>query len=127
MVAEVDVGQIQQALTNLVVNAVQAMPNGGKVDIALGRKCATPPEPEPGGEKMYYSIEVRDEGVGIPEEHVQHLFEPFFTTKEVGEGTGLGLSIAYGIVQEHGGWIDVTSRPGEGSCFTVFLPEETNP
>ncbi len=61
--------------------------------------------------------------MGIPEENVQHLFEPFFTTKAVGEGTGLGLSIAYGIVQEHGGWIDVTSRPGEGSCFTVFLPE----
>ena len=55
---------------------------------------------------------------------MQQLFEPFFTTKAVGAGTGLGLSIAYGIVQEHGGWIDVNSRVGEGSCFTVFLPEK---
>ncbi len=75
-----------------------------------------------GGPSAFYAIEVHDQGVGIPEEHMQQLFEPFFTTKEVGAGTGLGLSIAYGIVQEHGGWIDVTSRVGEGSCFTVFLP-----
>jgi signal transduction histidine kinase len=65
--------------------------------------------------------------VGISEEHLQQLFEPFFTTKEVGAGTGLGLSLAYGIVQEHGGWIDVASRVGEGSCFTVFLPEGAKP
>jgi signal transduction histidine kinase len=76
---------------------------------------------------MYYAVEVRDEGVGIAAENVWRLFEPFFTTKEVGEGTGLGLSIAYGIVQEHGGWIDVTSRPGEGSRFTVFLPAGAKP
>ena len=79
------------------------------------------------GPSAFYAIEVRDQGVGIPEEHMQQLFEPFFTTKEVGAGTGLGLSIAYGIVQEHGGWIDVTSRVGEGSCFTVFLPQGAKP
>ena len=71
----------------------------------------------------YFAIEICDQGVGIAEENMQHLFEPFFTTKGVGEGTGLGLSIAYGIAREHGGWIDVSSRPDEGSCFTVFLPE----
>ena len=65
--------------------------------------------------------------MGIPEEHLPHLFEPFFTTKDVGESAGLGLSISYGIVQEHGGWIDVTSQPGEGSCFTVYLPQGAPP
>jgi signal transduction histidine kinase len=75
----------------------------------------------------YLAVEIRDQGVGIPEEHLEHLFEPFFTTKGVGEGTGLGLSIAYGIVQEHGGWIDVASQPGKGSCFSVFLPGEPTP
>jgi signal transduction histidine kinase len=121
-VAEIDAGQIQQVLTNLIVNAVEAMPRGGKADIAVRRQSARPPDAVDLPPSMYYAVEVRDEGVGIAEEHVWRLFEPFFTTKEVGEGTGLGLSIAYGIVQEHGGWIDVTSRPGEGSCFTVFLP-----
>ena len=72
----------------------------------------------------FFAVEVQDHGVGIPEENIPQLFEPFFTTKEIGVGTGLGLSIAYGIVQEHGGWIEVASRVGEGSCFTVFLPAE---
>ena len=62
--------------------------------------------------------------MGIAKEHLPQLFEPFFTTKDVGAGTGLGLSIAYGIVEEHGGWINVQTRVGEGSCFTVFLPKE---
>ena len=126
-VAEIDAGQIQQVLTNLAMNAIQAMPQGGQVQFshptaASGRRPA-PHEGEPDGPSAFYAIEVRDQGVGISEEHMQQLFEPFFTTKEVGAGTGLGLSIAYGIVQEHGGWIDVTSRVGEGSCFTVFLPQ----
>jgi two-component system, NtrC family, sensor kinase len=122
-VANVDTGQIQQVLMNLVVNAVQAMPQGGEVDIVIRRQSTAQPKTGGNGKSDYYGIEIRDEGVGIPDENMPHLFEPFFTTKEVGDGTGLGLSIAYGIVQEHGGWIDVASRPGEGSCFTVFLPE----
>jgi signal transduction histidine kinase len=65
---------------------------------------------------------VADQGQGIPPRDLPNIFDPFFTTKEVGQGTGLGLSIAYGIVEEHGGWIDVASTPGEGSTFTVFLP-----
>jgi signal transduction histidine kinase len=124
---EVDVGQIQQVLINLIMNAVQAMPQGGKAEVTVGRTTARPPGQDGAGETTYFSIEVRDEGVGIPEEHLPHLFEPFFTTKDVGEGAGLGLSISYGIVQEHGGWIDVASRPGEGSCFTVYLPQGTPP
>ena len=67
-------------------------------------------------------LNVRDEGVGISNDHLHHIFDPFFTTKEVGEGTGLGLSIAYGIVEDHGGWIDVESVVGQGACFSVFLP-----
>ena len=126
-VAEIDAGQIQQVLTNLIVNAVEAMPGGGKADIAVRSQAACPPDGGDARPSSYYAVEVRDEGVGIAEEHVWRLFEPFFTTKDVGEGTGLGLSIAYGIVQEHGGWIDVTSRPGAGSCFVVFLPAGAKP
>jgi signal transduction histidine kinase len=120
--AEIDAGQIQQVLANLTINAIQAMPSGGQVKFVLRRRKGEPPA---GGSQILsdsYGIEIHDQGVGIPEEHMQHIFEPFYTTKEVGAGTGLGLSIAYGIVQEHGGWIDVTSRVGEGSCFTVYLP-----
>ena len=121
--AEVDAGQIQQVLMNLMVNAIQAMPEGGKVEVAIRHQAASPPEKGETRQRGYFGIEIRDEGIGICEENMQHLFEPFFTTKEVGDGTGLGLSIAYGLVKEHGGWIDVASRPGQGSCFTVFLPE----
>ena len=121
-IAQIDADQIQQALTNLIVNAIQAMPQGGKVRIAVCRRTASPPEQSPPRPVDCHCIEIRDEGVGISPENIQQLFEPFFTTKEVGEGTGLGLSIAYGIVREHGGWIDVTSRPGEGSCFAIYLP-----
>ena len=69
-------------------------------------------------------MDVTDHGEGISPEIIDQIFEPFFTTKQVGEGTGLGLSIAYGIVQEHGGWIDVRSELGKGSCFSVYLPIE---
>jgi signal transduction histidine kinase len=122
-VAQIDAGQIQQVLTNLAMNAIQAMPNGGQVRFSVGRRAGRPPAESSGSPAAFYAIDVRDQGLGIPEEHLQQLFEPFFTTKEIGAGTGLGLSIAYGIVQEHGGWIDVASRVGEGSCFTVYLPQ----
>ncbi len=121
-VASVDADQIQQVLTNLVMNAIQSMPGGGCVEIAVAKERITPPESQPPQAGDYYRIEVHDAGSGISPENLEHLFEPFFTTKEVGEGTGLGLSIAYGIVREHGGWIDVTSQPGQGSCFRVHLP-----
>jgi signal transduction histidine kinase len=126
-IAEIDSGQIQQVLTNLTVNAIQAMPGGGQVQFSINRRSGRSPDGGSGGPTTFYAIEVRDQGTGISEEHMQQLFEPFFTTKEVGAGTGLGLSIAYGIVQEHGGWIDVTSQVGEGSCFTVFLPQGAKP
>jgi signal transduction histidine kinase len=74
---------------------------------------------EPG---KWCRLQVEDQGQGIAAEDLPHIFDPFFTTKEVGQGTGLGLSIAYGIVEEHGGWIDVASTPGRGSLFSIYLP-----
>ncbi len=122
--ANVDPNQMQQVLTNLVVNAVQAMPEGGTVEIILRRQQTRRPDSEKPSTALHVAIAVSDQGSGIAEDNVEQLFEPFFTTKGVGEGTGLGLSIAYGIVEEHGGWIDVDSQVGRGSTFTVYLPLE---
>jgi two-component system, NtrC family, sensor kinase len=107
----IDGGEIQQALTNLVVNAIQAMGEGGLCEVEIAR--------EPGD---HVCVRVRDEGPGIAEDHLPHLFEPFFTTKDVGEGTGLGLSVTHGIVEDHGGWISVESEPKKGSAFSMHLP-----
>jgi signal transduction histidine kinase len=132
--AQIDADQIQQALANLVVNAIQAMPKGGKLRVRIGRRLVVPPDAAVARTESHaltpidvFSIELHDEGVGIAADDLPHVFEPFFTTKEVGEGTGLGLSITYGIVREHGGWIDVTSRQGDGSCFTINVPAEAVP
>jgi signal transduction histidine kinase len=124
LVAEVDASQIQQVLTNIIVNAIHAMPDGGVVTISAEARRARPPEESNTASRETICVSIRDEGVGIDTEQLEQIFEPFFTTKDVGEGTGLGLSIAYGIVQEHGGWIDVSSRPNEGSCFDVYLPND---
>jgi two-component system NtrC family sensor kinase len=120
---QVDPEQMTQVVLNLVMNAVHASASGTSVSVALGRGRAMPPAEDGRSEQPCLRIEVRDEGTGIAPEALSHIFEPFFTTKEVGEGTGLGLSVAYGIVKDHGGWIDVVSRLGEGSTFTVWLPE----
>jgi signal transduction histidine kinase len=135
-----DDGQLTQVLTNLVVNAIQAMPpevgtdeaggvrssrrvGGGKVSMAARVVVVSPPPYVGGAAQRWMAIEVRDTGAGMDDSTRERIFEPFFTTKQVGEGTGLGLSVSWGIVREHGGWIDVRSRPGEGSTFTVYLPE----
>lgn len=123
MTACVDTGQIQQVLTNLIVNAIQATPSGGRVTVAVTKESCAAPRGTPGGSQEYFCLSVEDTGQGIAEDVRERLFEPFVTTKEVGQGTGLGLSIAYGIVQEHGGWIDVQSEVGRGSRFRVYLPE----
>ena len=121
--ARVDLEQLTQVVMNLVMNAVHASRSGGVVSISLGRATALPPAEDGRGEQQCSRIQVKDEGTGIPTGALPHIFEPFFTTKDIGEGTGLGLSVAYGIVKDHGGWIDVVSRPGEGSVFTVWLPD----
>ena len=127
-----DPNQIEQVVTNLLVNAIQASPPEGEIRVVIDRVFAVHPESSgPTSKKiMYATLEVSDHGLGIEKENLKHIFEPFFTTKDVGKGTGLGLSIAYGIVHEHRGWIEVESEIGEGSCFRVYLPvlqrEETS-
>ncbi|EAQ78585.1 sensor histidine kinase [Blastopirellula marina] len=122
IVASIDSSQIQQVLTNIIMNAIQATPDGGQIAISIQRKTRRSPEQTEGDVADYVRIDVQDNGSGIDEQTREQLFEPFFTTKDVGEGTGLGLSIAFGIVQEHGGWIDVASQPGDGACFSIYLP-----
>ncbi|MDF1665061.1 MAG: ATP-binding protein [Planctomycetota bacterium] len=117
-----DTGQIQQVLTNLFVNAFHAVDVGGHITVEYGRKLGRPAGQQSGEDQVYGFIAVNDDGVGIQSDDLRQVFEPFFTTKDVGEGTGLGLSIAYGIIQEHQGWIEAVSEPGHGSQFTIFLP-----
>jgi signal transduction histidine kinase len=120
--ASVDGGQIQQVITNLVMNAIQAIPSGGTVEIEVGRERGTPPAGMDGGESEWLCLKVADDGEGISPEHLPHVFEPFFTTKDIGEGTGLGLAVTYGIIREHGGFIAVESKVHQGTTFSVFLP-----
>ncbi len=120
--ADADAGQIEQAITNLTINATQAMTRAGTVELCVDRARAKPPPDHGGPEGDYLRVRVRDEGPGIAPEHMPRLFEPFFTTKDVGEGTGLGLAVSYGIVREHGGWIGVESEVGRGTTFTIYLP-----
>jgi signal transduction histidine kinase len=119
---DADDGQLTQVLTNLVVNAIQAMPSGGDVVVSARPVTLTPPSYVGGGLRAWMSIEVKDGGTGMDAATQQRIFEPFFTTKQVGDGTGLGLSVSWGIIREHGGWIAVQSAPGAGSAFTVYLP-----
>jgi len=116
-----DATQVEQALTNLLVNAIQASSAGGEVTVEACMTRAAPPSGSAGIERAYARVDVRDRGAGIASEHGPRIFEPFFTTKDVGEGTGLGLSVAYGIARDHGGWIAVDSVPGQGTCFSLFL------
>jgi PAS domain S-box-containing protein len=118
-----DPGMIEQVLLNLVVNARDAMPLGGRltIEISLGEDAVDSGRqgPQLG---PWVCLRVADSGSGISSEHLPHIFEPFFTTKEVGKGTGLGLATTYGIVQQHGGWIEVDSEIGRGTTFRVFFP-----
>ncbi|MBA3454998.1 MAG: HAMP domain-containing protein [Deltaproteobacteria bacterium] len=120
---EADDGQLTQVLTNLVVNAIQATPAHGTVSLAVRRVEQVAPPYVGGDDQTWMAIDVRDTGAGLDEITRARMFEPFYTTKEVGDGTGLGLSVSWGLVREHGGWIDAQSTtPGAGSTFTVYLP-----
>jgi PAS domain S-box-containing protein len=121
--AEIDPGQISQVIGNLVVNADQAMPNGGTLRVScdnfnyVGAEDANIPDLTPGD---YIRISIRDEGVGIPDDYLKRIFDPYFTTKP--KGTGLGLATTYSIIKNHNGLITVESELHQGSVFTVYLP-----
>ena len=120
-----DRGQIEQVLMNLAANARDAMPQGGRLSVRtrneeVGEECAGRlAEIVPG---PYVCLTVEDTGTGMSDDVRRNIFEPFFTTKEQGRGTGLGLATAYGIVKQSGGWIYVSSDPGRGTRFTIYLP-----
>ncbi len=120
--AEADEGQIGQAVHNLVLNAVQAMPGGGEIEISAENLPAASGEEEGPTPPPGLKIVVRDRGIGIPEDIRERIFDPYFTTKQA--GSGLGLAIVYSIVRNHGGDITVRSRPGRGSDFTLLLPAD---
>ncbi len=118
-----DPDRLQQVFLNLGLNALDAMPEGGRLRVSARETRA--PHPERGGEPArFVAVEFEDSGVGIPAEALGHVFDPFYTTKAPGYGTGLGLSVSYGIVQEHGGWFDLSSEVGRGTRIVVALPVE---
>lgn len=117
-----DDGQIQQALLNLLINARDAMPDGGVITVSTGRTDGSSPR---GGEQRgldMVTITVADNGVGMDTATQQHIFEPFFTTKDQGKGTGLGLSVVYGVVNAHNGYIQMQSEEGRGTHFQLYFP-----
>jgi CheY-like chemotaxis protein len=121
---EADQGQIQQVLLNLFVNAADAMPTGGNLFLKTTNTThhdikSKQYHPEPGD---YLRLTVSDTGIGMDEKVRQRIFDPFFSTKETGKGTGLGLASVYGIIKNHGGYIEVQSQKGHGSKFSMFLP-----
>ena len=128
--ANADPTRLQQVFMNLALNARDAMPNGGLLQFRLTRYTLkdgqTPPIPGM-PPASWIQIQISDTGTGISPEAMQHIFEPFFTTKPVGQGTGLGLAQVYGIIRHHEGYIDVASKPGQGTTFIIYLPVLENP
>jgi two-component system, NtrC family, sensor kinase len=118
----IDANQIRQVLANLVLNGIQAMPNGGNLTVRVDSRPTRPPADHGGPEATYVCLEIEDEGVGIAPDCLPRVFDPFFTTKPIGEGTGLGLWVSYRIVRDHGGWIEAESAMQRGSRFRVYLP-----
>jgi CheY-like chemotaxis protein len=120
-----DPGQVEQLLLNLGSNARDAMPEGGRLELATANAeldaefCRRHPGAVPG---WHVRLSVADTGHGLDAETREHIFEPFYTTKGPGRGTGLGLAIVFGTVKSHGGYVDCRSRPGEGTRFDIYLP-----
>ncbi len=123
-VARVDAGKTLQVLTNLMMNAIHAMPRGGNITLRVAEEHVSEPRDHHASQGDFVKISVEDEGVGISADRLGEIFKEFFTTKKDGKGTGLGLSVCHGIVREHGGWIDVRSALDQGSCFSVYLPQK---
>jgi CheY-like chemotaxis protein len=122
---QADAGMLEQVVVNLVVNARDAMPRGGRLTIQTERVDVNQDGARRNAEARtgkFIRLRVQDTGTGIAPEHLPHIFEPFFTTKQVGKGTGLGLATVYGIAKQHQGWVEVQSSPGAGSTFDVFFP-----
>ncbi|MEA1996260.1 MAG: ATP-binding protein, partial [Gemmatimonadota bacterium] len=115
---EIDEGQISQVINNLIINAVQAMPEGGTIKITVENIDLETSLPVEHGE--YVKITVKDSGCGISEKYLTKIFDPYFTTKQ--QGSGLGLATSYSIIRKHGGHIDVKSQVGVGTSFHIFLP-----
>jgi CheY-like chemotaxis protein len=124
-ISKIDPGGLSNVLINLVINARDAMPDGGHLTIHWGR-CSFEKTAHglPPGE--YILISVCDTGHGIAPEHIDRIFEPFFTTKDRGKGTGLGLAMVFGFARQSGGTITVHSTIGDGTCFTLYMPAATN-
>jgi len=121
---EVDQGQMEQVFLNLFINASEAMPGGGSIDLGTENCVIGGMDSRPAGvtDGRYVKISVTDDGIGMDEKIQERIFDPFFTTKPKGTGTGLGLASAYGIIKNHGGSIHVNSRQGKGTNFTIYLP-----
>jgi two-component system NtrC family sensor kinase len=116
----IDADQIKQVIMNMLVNAQHAVEEKGNITI-ITRHAQDPRAPATANKPMV-ELSIVDTGCGIPEVNLRRIFDPFFTSKDVGKGTGLGLSVSHGIVEAHGGFIEVQSKVGEGSTFRVFLP-----
>ncbi len=120
-----DAGMIEQVLMNLAVNARDAMPAGGSLVVSTAIVHARPPQTATAspGAGQYARLTVRDSGIGIAAEHLPHIFEPFFTTKDKARSTGLGLATVFGIVEQHRGWVEVSTVVGQGTRFDAYIPQ----
>ena len=121
--ANLNRSEMQQVITNLLINAIDAMPGGGTIEIDTHLEKTHRPGHRSTQAEPYAVVRVRDRGTGIAPDVLPKIFDPFFTTKDLGRGTGLGLSVAYGIIHDHHGWLSVDTRLGEGTTVSVYTPQ----
>jgi CheY-like chemotaxis protein len=121
---EVDEGQMNQVINNLIINADQSMVDGGIIEIGIENLTVAPENEMSITEGLYVKITIRDHGAGIPEEHLHRIFDPYYTTKQ--KGSGLGLASVYSIIKNHNGYVGVESKVGAGTTFQVYIPASEN-